>query len=229
MTTALRLLGLLLLLGGGVAALFSARRLPEALPSGTLPEIVDVTDFDEQLPRRPYVHVLGGWYLPYASLTLSAEGEDDGAFFLVPLVDDAHPLKREMERVAEGAYNGDAEAVQQWNTYATSTLDLTEVRVMVLSTRVPDWSRETAVAVETRWVEGVFRPADEALAPEILEILSSQFAGVVPGQLLILYEDEVPPREESVRMVLLLSGLAALLGLATLVATVAARRPAWLR
>ena len=232
MGTLLRLLGLVLLIAGGVVVFLGATRLPDSLPGGTAAEIVHVADFSVDPPRSPYLHVVGGWYLPYASLAVS-EGEADSApsFFLIPLTDARSPLLADMRREAAATYDADADtdAAARWDEYAASRLDLSGVPMLVLSTDVSRWTEERAVAVETRYVEGVARTADAALAPELLGMLNAQFDGIVPERLRILYEGEIPPAEESLRLAMLLGGLAGVLGLAMMVASLFTRRPRWLR
>ncbi len=230
MGTVLRLLGLVLLIAGGVVVCLGARRLPESLPAGTPAEIVHVADFAIDPPRSPYLYVLGGTYLPYASLAVS-EGDlaTSPSFFLVPLVDEESPLLAEMVSQAALTYEGEEEAAAGWNEYAASHLDLRGVALLVLSTDVARWTDETSVSVETRYIEGVVRTAERALAPELIAMLQEQFGGIAPDRLWILYEGEVPPAEESLRLAMLLGGLAAVLGLAMLFASLLTRRPRWLR
>ncbi len=230
MGTLLRLLGLVLLIAGGVVVFLGARRLPDSLPSGTAAEIVHIADFSVDPPRSPYLHVVGGWYLPYASLAVS-EGEADSApsFFLIPLAATGNSLLADMQREAEATYDGDVDAAAGWDEYVASRLDLSGVPMLVLSTDAPRWTEERAVAVETRYVEGVVRTADAALAPELLAMLDQQFDGIAPQRMRILYEGEIPPAEESLRLAMLLGGLAGVLGLAMMVASLFTRRPRWLR
>lgn len=225
----LRLLGLVLLIAGGVVVFLGARRLPDSLPGGTSAEIVHIADFAVDPPRSSYLHVVGGWYLPYASLAVS-EGEANmtPAFFLIPLTDEGGPLLAAMRREAAATYEGDEKAAVRWDEYAASRLDLTGIPMLVLSTDAARWTGERAVAVETRYVEGVVRKAETALAPELLAMLDEQFEGIAPERLRILYEGEVPPAEESLRLAMLLGGLAGVLGLAMMVASLFARRPRWL-
>ncbi len=231
MTTALRLVGLLMLAAGCGVVAICVRQLPEALPAGTPPEIVHIVDLQEEPPRAHFLHVREGHYLPYASLALTSTGAPSAApeFYLIPLVAAGHPLEREMERNAAAAMAGDARSLERWNAYTTSRLDLSQVRLLVLSTDTARWDAETAVVVETSHVEGVVRPLGEALAPEIIALLEGQFQGIDPERLLVLTEGEVPPGEELLRLLILLGGLAALLGLASIGATLLLRRPGWLR
>jgi len=224
----LRVLGLLLLIAGGIVVFLGVRRLPEALPAGTPAEIVHVADFAIDPPRSPYLHVRGGSFLPYASLAVS-EGDGTPGFFLIPLVDSDNELLEEMIEQASPAYDAEVAAVEQWNSYAASRLDLADVDMFVLSTDVERWTTETSVSVETHYVEGVVRTVDRALAAEIVQQLDAQFDGLSAERTWVLYEGEVPPAEESLRLAVLLGGLAALLGLAMMVASLLARRPRWLR
>lgn len=227
LSAVLRLLGLMLVVAGGIVVFLGVRRLPESLPAGTPAEIVHVADFALDPPRSSYLHVIGGTYLPYASLAL-AEGAAEPAFMLVPLVDPDNRLLSKMLREAEATYGGDDEALERWNAYVASRISLESVQVMVLTTDVQRWIDERSVAVQSRYVEGVVRVAGDALASEILALLDAQFADVASHRLRILYEGEVPPAEESLRLAILLGGLAAVLGLAMLAASVLARRPRWL-
>jgi hypothetical protein len=223
----LRVLGSLLLIAGGIVVFLGVRRLPEALPAGTPAEIVHVAGFAIDPPRSPYLHVRGGSFLPYASLAVS-EGDGIPAFFLIPLVAADNGLLTEMVTEASPAYDEDQAAVERWNTYAASRLELDQVDMFVLSTDVERWTTETSVSVETHYVEGVVRTAERALAAEIIEQLDAQFDGLSAAHAWVLYEGEVPPAEESLRLAVLLGGLAALLGLAMMVASLLARRPRWL-
>ncbi len=227
----MQIIGLLFGIGGLVVAYMSLRQLPEAAPAGFTPEIVHIVDFQDDPPRASYLHVLGGHYLPFASLALSPEGNNgaEPSFFLIPLVDERHSLKREMERFAAPAIAGQPDGVQEWDQYVAGSLDYSEIRLMVLSTDVTAWLDESAISVESDWVEGVVRDANNALDPGILSNLEEQFAGVAPDKLAILYENEAPPEEELLRLVTLVGSLFALLGIATFVASFFLRRRGWLR
>jgi len=219
----LRTLGLLGLMGGIVVAVLAARRLPDAIPAGAPAQIVHIDDFQQSPPRSSFVHVRDGYVLPYAALALS---EGDGgvpSLYLLPVVDEAHPLKIQMETAAGRAAAGDPEAVRAWRTYSRGQLDYSQVRLVMLSTDVPRWMGETAVAVPVEWVEGVVRPAHSGLSRDVLATMTQQFEGISPTRLVVLYEGELPPEEEALRLLLLLGGLAALLGLATLATTLLAR------
>lgn len=227
----MQIIGLLFGMGGLAVAYLGLRQLPEAAPAGFTPEIVHIVDFQDDPPRANYLHVLGGHYLPFASLALSPKGSDTSApaFFLIPLVDERHALKREMERVAAPAIAGEPDGAEGWNQYVAGSLDYSEIRLLVLSTDVSAWLDESAISVESAWVEGVVRDANDALDPDILSNLEGQFSGVAPNKLAILYENEAPPEEEVLRLVTLVGSLFALLGIASFVASFFLRRRGWLR
>lgn len=219
----LRTLGLLGLMGGIVVALLAARRLPDAIPAGAPAQIVHIDDFQQQPPRTTFVHVRGGYLLPHAGLAVSEGDGDAPSLYLIPVVDEAHPLKIQMETAAGRAVTGDPAALQAWQTFSQGKLDYSQVRLVLLSTDTQRWMAEPAVAVPVEWVEGVVRPAHSGLARGILQLLNQQFDGVSSERLVVLYEGELPPEEEALRLLLLLGGLAALLGLATLATTLLAR------
>ena len=219
----LRTLGLLGLLGGIVVGVLAARRLPDAIPAGAPAQIVHIDDFQQQPPRTSFVHVRGGYVLPFAALVVSEGDAAEPVLYLLPVVDEAHSLKIQMEAAANRAADGDAEAVRAWETYSRGQLDYSQVRLLLLSTDTERWMGEAEVAVPVEWVEGVVRPSHRGLASELVVLLNQQFLGVSPQRLMVLYEGELPPEEEALRLLLLLSGLASLLGLATLATTLLAR------
>lgn len=219
----LRTLGLLGLMGGIVVALLAARRLPDAIPAGAPAQIVHIDDFQQQPPRTSFVHVRGGYLLPHAALALSEGDGGAPSLYLIPVVDEAHPLKIQMETAADRAAAGDPEALDAWQAFAEGKLDYSQVRLLLLSTDTGRWMAEPGVAVHVEWVEGVVRPAHSGLARGIVQLLNQQFDGVSSQRLVVLYEGELPPEEEALRLLLLLGGLAALLGLATLATTLLAR------
>jgi hypothetical protein len=219
----LRTLGLLGLMGGIVVALLAARRLPDAVPAGAPAQIVHIADFQQQPPRTNFVHVRGGYLLPHAALALSEGDGDAPTLYLIPVVDEAHPLKIQMETAASRAATGDPAALQAWQSFAQGKLDYSQVRLLLLSTDTQRWMAEPAVAVPVEWIEGVVRPAHSGLSRGIVQLMNQQFDGVSPQRQVVLYEGELPPEEEALRLLLLLGGLAALLGLATLATTLLAR------
>jgi len=222
LTGCLRALGILVLIGGIAVGLLSLRRLPDALPADAPPQIVHITDVQEELPRATYLHLRGGHALPYASLAFS-DG-DVPVFYLVPLVDEHHPLKDEMESKARAIVEGDAASLEGWDAYASSRLDYAEVRMLLLTADTRRWQSDPSVFVPVEWVEGVARPLREALDEDVVLQLDEQFSDVRIERLLVLTEGEAPPEEEVLRLLLLLSALAALLGFATVLATIVARR-----
>jgi hypothetical protein len=219
----LRTLGLLGLMGGIVVALLAARRLPDAIPAGAPAQIVHIDDFQQRPPRTSFVHVRGGYLLPHAALAVSEGDGGAPSLYLIPVVDEAHPLKIQMETAAQRATTGDPAAQRAWQTFSQGKLDYSQVRLLLLSTDTQRWMAEPAVAVPVEWVEGVVRPAHSGLARGIVQLLNQQFDGISSERLVVLYEGELPPEEEALRLLLLLGGLAALLGLATLATTLLAR------
>lgn len=224
MTGCLRALGLLVLIGGIVLGLLSLRRLPDASPADAPPQIAHITDVQEEKPRATYLHLRGGHALPYAALAFSAGDAAEPAFYLVPLVDEDHPLKLEMEARARQVVEDDPATHAGWKEYAADRLDYSEVRMLLVSSDIGRWKNEPSVVVPLEWVEGVVRPLAEALDEDVVIQLDEQFADVRIDRLLVLTEGEVPPEEEALRLLLLLSALAALLGFATVLATSIARR-----
>jgi len=226
----LRVLGTLLLVGGVLIVAGGVRRLPDAEPMGTPAQIVHIVDYQDEPPRATFLHVLDGSLLPYGSVRIAEVGEPDGdeAFVLIPLVDQDHPLKREMERLADAVHDGDDGALQRWSAYIEAPPDWSQVQLLMLTTDVYNWSRESAISVETHAIEGVAHPADEVLSPTVLALLHEQTAGFAPEATAVLYIEEVPPELQAMRLTIGLGGIAALMGLSTFIATFWARRPAWL-
>jgi hypothetical protein len=224
-TGLLRVMGLMFLVCGLAVGTLSALRLPDAVPAGRPPEIVHIADFQEDPPRSHYVHLRGAQALPFASVTLCAGRSDVPRFVLVPLVDERHPLKQEMERRAARVVEEGEDALDGWNDYVESRLDFAEVRLVLLSEDVGRWADTADVVVTEEWIEGVVRPAQGGLADEVVALLDTEFRNVPERQLMILYAGEIPPEEEALRLLVILSGLAALLGMATLLATWIVRRP----
>ena len=224
MTGCLRALGLLVLIGGIAVGLLSLRRLPDAVPADVPPQIAHITDVQEEKPRVTYLHLRGGHALPHAALAFSTGDADEPVFYLVPLVDEDHPLKLEMEERARRLVEGDTATETAWREYASGRLDYSEVRMLLLSTDIGRWTSEPSVVVPLEWVEGVVRPLSEALDGEVVIQLDEQFADVRIERLLVLTEGEAPPEEEALRLLLLLSALAALLGFATVMTTLVAGR-----
>ncbi len=226
----LRVLGSLLLVGGVVVVIVALRHLPEALPSGTPAHIVHVVDYYEEPPRARFLHVLDASLLPFGSVAVGEAGAPpvDPEFFLIPMVDEAHPLKRQMERHARALRGGDPEAEARWEALVGSPPDWTGVQLLALTDATHTWSQERAISVETHAVEGVARPADEALSPAVLASLAGAVTGFDPAHAVVLSIGEVPPEREALTVTVGLGALAAVLGLATFVATFWARRPGWL-
>lgn len=230
MALLLRAMGTLLLVGGVLILVVGVRRLPEALPGGTPAQIVHIVDYQEERPRATYLHVLDGSLLPFGSVGIAptTDPNRNPDYFLIPMVDEDHPLKREMERYARAMQDGDSAATTRWDSYVRSPPDWSEVQLLALSTATTTWSTETAISVETHAIEGVVRRADVALAPSVLVLLEDHAEGFAPEQVGVLYIGEVPPEREAMTVTIGLGGLASLLGLATFLATFWARRPGWL-
>ena len=227
LTSLLRMLGLLVLLCGIVVGYLSARRLPDALPADTPPEIIHIVDFQDEAPRSTYLHVRGGHGLPFAALSFSQEDDPARLFSLVPLVDERHPLKEQMESRAAEVVEGDDASLARWQQYVSGKLDYSQVRLLLLTTDTEGWHTEPSASVLLESTEGVVRPAATALDADIVLALSEHFADVPTDELMVLYESELPPQEEALRLLLLLAALASLLGLATVVATLVTRRRQW--
>jgi len=212
-------MGLLFLVCGLAVGTLSALRLPDAVPAGRPPEIVHIGDFQEDPPRSHYVHLRGAQALPFAALTLCRGRSDVPRFVLVPLVDERHPLKQQMEsRAGRLAVDGEP-GLDRWNDYVESRLDFAEVRLLLLSEDTGRWADAADVAVPLQAIEGVVRPVRGGLADEVVALLDTEFKNVPQRQLMVLYAGEIPPEEEALRLLLILSGLASLLGVATLFAT----------